>query len=103
MDNYPPGAAHDPLAPYNEEPCPDIDVTVRATLVKATVLSGRYESRIADYFSNQQKSPIELIRVLEEIVRQLMSDGHRSYAHRYLPCLLDDCEGWEEENLKFEL
>ena len=34
MDNYPPGAAHDPNAPYNEEPCPDIDVTVRATLVK---------------------------------------------------------------------
>ena len=57
MDNYPPGAAHDPNAPYNEEPCPDIDVTVR----------------------------------------------HRSYAHRYLPCLLDNCEGWEQESLKFEL
>ena len=42
MDNYPPGAAHDPNAPYNEEPCPDIDVTVRATLVKDTVLTGRY-------------------------------------------------------------
>ena len=39
MDNYPPGAAHDPNAPYNEEPCPDIDVTVRATLVKDTVLT----------------------------------------------------------------
>ena len=71
MDNYPPGAAHDPNAPYNEEPCPDIDVTVRATLVKDTVLTGRYEHRVADYFSDQQKAPIELIRVLEEIVRQL--------------------------------
>ena len=75
MDNYPPGAAHDPNAPYNEEPCPDIDVTVRATLVKDTVLTGRYEHRVADYF----------------------------YAHRYLPCLLDNCEGWEQESLKFEL
>ena len=87
MDNYPPGAAHDPNAPYNEEPCPDIDVTVRATLVKDTVLTGRYEHRVADYFSDQQKAPIE----------------HRSYAHRYLPCLLDNCEGWEQESLKFEL
>ena len=57
MDNYPPGAAHDPNAPYNEEPCPDIDVTVRATLVKDTVLTGRYEHRVADYFSDQQKAP----------------------------------------------
>ena len=60
MDNYPPGAAHDPNAPYNEEPCPDIDVTVRATLVKDTVLTGRYEHRVADYFSDQQKAPIEV-------------------------------------------
>ena len=101
MDNYPPGAAHDPNAPYNEDPCPEIDVTVRATLVKDTVVAGRYESRIADYFSDQQKSPIELIRALEKIVTQLMkAQKLRFYARYNLRELLDDCEGWENEKLE---
>ena len=80
MDNYPPGAAHDPNAPYNEEPCPDIDVTVRATLVKDTVLTGRYEHRVADYFSDQQKAPPQLrSQVFTLSARQLRGMGTRKF------------------------
>ena len=37
-DNYPPGAANDPRAPYNERPGMETEVTVRTTLIKETVV-----------------------------------------------------------------
>ena len=36
--NYPPGAANDPRAPYNERPLEEIDVTVKTSLIKETVV-----------------------------------------------------------------
>ena len=38
MNNYPPGAANDPRAPYNERPLEEIDVTVKTSLIKETVI-----------------------------------------------------------------
>ena len=38
MDNYPPGAANDPRAPYNEEPMPEVEVEVTVRLMKGTVV-----------------------------------------------------------------
>ena len=37
-DNYPPGAANDPRAPYNERPGMETEVTVKTTLIKETVI-----------------------------------------------------------------
>ena len=38
MDNYPPGAANDPNAPYNETLAQEVDVTVRTKLTKDTCI-----------------------------------------------------------------
>ena len=51
MNNYPPGAANDPNAPYNQEDPPEIDVTVKQLLVKETcILSyGGHEEVDSEY------------------------------------------------------
>ena len=38
MNNYPPGAANDPRAPYNERPGMETEVTVKTSLIKETVV-----------------------------------------------------------------
>lgn len=37
-DNYPPGAANDPRAPYNEDELEEIDVTISITCSKSTTI-----------------------------------------------------------------
>ena len=126
MDNYPPGAANDPRAPYNEPIDPEIDVTVRTTLVKETVVMGsgshtckeceiepdgsrsyvsfsESDDDVRELFRDQEKSPIELITALERIVTQLMKvQKLRFYARYNLSELLNACDGWEEIELIVE-
>ena len=122
MDNYPPGAANDPRAPYNERPGMETEITVKTTLVKETVVvtcethtvveseiepDGSY-SRVAfvevdndllGKYDLQYRRPIQIIRDCQTIARQLVTDGKCFYAHVYLPTLIDDCEDWEEEEI----
>jgi hypothetical protein len=37
-DNYPPGAANNPYAPYNEDELEEIDVTISITCSKSTTI-----------------------------------------------------------------
>jgi hypothetical protein len=123
MGNYPPGAANDPRAPYNEKPDPEIEVTVRSTLIKETVVIGceayqyvehEYDpldgsiyshtvteagDDLEECFRNQDKTPIQIIMDCKRIVGELLKKKRRSYADIYLPYLLDACDGWEEEDL----
>ena len=119
-DNYPPGAANDPRAPYNEKPLLEVDVTAKSTLIKETVVEtsechtvvereieadGSYstiayeepEIDLIDAFESEQRRPIEIIRDCQKICKELAKNGMRFYAGIYLPTLVDDCEGWEEE------
>lgn len=124
MDNYPPGAANDPRAPYNEMLDPEIEVTVRSTLIKETVVMGCAAYQYVEYdydpvdgfcsghlvtdagddleecFRNQDKTPIQIIMDCKRIVGELLREKKRSYAGIYLPSLLDACEGWEEEEIE---
>ena len=126
MDNYPPGAANDPRAPYNEPIDPEIDVTVRTTLVKETVVMGsgthtcteceiepdgsrsyvsfsESDDDVRELFRDQEKSPMELIMALERIVTQLIkAQKLRFYARYNLSELLNACSGWEETELTVE-
>ena len=121
MDNYPPGAANDPYAPYNEPQWPDVDVTVKAVLVKETVIqspgthyvteceiepdgSRSYvsfeESNEDPYelFRDQKRSPINLIVALEKIIKKLQEEHKLQwYAGYNLYDLLADCYVWDEE------
>ena len=121
-DNYPPGAANDPRAPYNERPGMETEVTVKTTLVKETMIEtseghwvqeseiepdgsrstvGFYETDedLKETFLNEHRSAIQIIRDCEKIAKALISDGNRFYAKIYLPTLVDDCQDWEEEIL----
>ena len=120
MNNYPPGAANDPCAPYNEKPMEEVDVTVKTRLVKETVIETSeghwvreteiepdgsrstvsfYETDedLKETFLGAHRSAIQIIRDCEKIAKALISDGNRFYAKIYLPTLVDDCQDWEEE------
>ena len=122
-DNYPPGAANDPCAPYNERPGMETEVTVKTTLIKETVVEtseghwvqeseiepdgsrssvGFYETDedLKETFLGAHRSAIQIIRDCEKIAKALLADGNRFYATIYIPTLIDDCEEWEEEDFR---
>ena len=120
--NYPPGAANDPRAPYNERPLKEVDVTVKTSLIKETVVetseghygceteiepdgtrstTGFYETDedLKETFLNAHRSAIQIIRDCEKICRELAKNGIRFYAGIFLPTLIDDSQNWEEEEI----
>lgn len=122
-DNYPPGAANDPRAPYNERPMLEVDVTAKSVLIKETVVEtsehhtvvereiepdGSYstiayeepEIDLRDAFESEQRRPIEIIRDCQKICQELVKVGNIWFAKKYIPKLIDDCEGWEEETFE---
>ena len=119
MNNYPPGAANDLRAPYNERPLEEVDVTVKTRLIKETVIEtseGHWVQEteiepdgtrshvsffepdvdLKETFLNAHRSAIQIIRDCEKICKELVKNGIRFYAGIYLPTLIDDCEDWEE-------
>lgn len=121
-DNYPPGAANDPRAPYNERPGMETEVTVKTTLIKETVVEtseghyvreseiepdgtrstvGFYETDedLKETFLNAHRSAIQIIRDCEKICKELVKNGMRFYTNIYIPTLIDDCQDWEEEEI----
>ena len=122
MNNYPPGAANDPRAPYNERPGMETEVTVKTTLIKETVVEtseghyvreseiepdgsrstvGFYETDedLKETFLNAHRSAIQIIRDCEKIAKALLADGKRFFANIYIPTLIDDCQDWEQEEI----
>ena len=120
--NYPPGAANDPRAPYNEQPGMETEVTVKTTLIKETVVEtseghyvreteiapdgtrstvGFYETHedLKETFLNAHRSAIQIIRDCEKVCHELVRVGNRFFAGIYIPTLIDDCEDWEEEEI----
>ena len=119
-DNYPPGAANDPRAPYNERPGMETEVTIRTTLIKETVVEsseghwvqeseiepdgsrssvGFYETDedLKETFLDSHRSAIQIIRDCEKICKELAKNGIRFYAGIFIPTLIDDSQDWEEE------
>ena len=119
-DNYSPGAANDPHAPYNERPTEETEVTVKTSLIKETVVEtseghyvceteiepdgsrstvGFYETDedLKETFLNAHRSAIQIIRDCEKICKELAKNGIRFYAGIFLPTLIDDSQDWEEE------
>ena len=121
-DNYPPGAANDPRAPYNERPGMETEVTVKTTLVKemvietseghmvceseiepdgsrSTVSFYEIDEDLKETFLDSHRSAIQIIRDCQKICQTLLKDGKRFLAGIYIPTLINDCEDWEEEEL----
>ena len=120
-DNYPPGAANDPRAPYNEVPLPEVDVTVTVKMTKGTVVyvathdcveweidpdTGRREGihftecdDLDEAYRNEEYTPQEIMTKCIAVCQQLKKDGHRWYGGVNIERLADSCDGWEEESL----
>ena len=121
-DNYPPGAANDTRAPYNERPGMETEVTIKTTLIKETVVEtseghyvreseiepdgtrstvGFYETDedLKETFLNAHRPAIQIIRDCDKICKELVKNGMRFYAGIYLSTLVDDCQDWEEEEI----
>ena len=119
--NYPPGAANDPRAPYNEVPEPETEVTVRTVLCKETCVCAATHTcvereiepdgtvstvtyteadDVKEAYRDQEYPPVEIIAKCLHVCRQLMKDGHRRYAGVNIERLADSCAGWEEEELE---
>ena len=122
MNNYPPGAANDPHAPYNERMLEEVEVTVKTSLIKETVVEtseghwvqeteiepdgsrstvGFYETDedLKETFLNAHRSAIQIIRDCQKVCHELVRVGKRFLAGIYIPTLINDCEDWEEKEL----
>ena len=125
MNNYPPGAANDPSAPYNERPTEETEVTVRTVLIKETVVetseghwvheteiepdgtrshvsSFEPDADLKEAFLDAHRPAIQIIRDCEKICTQLIKVGNRYFADIYLPALADDCQDWEEDEFEVD-
>ena len=95
--NYPPGAANDPNAPYNQEDPPVVEVTVREMLIKETSISsccghwvndyeydpdeGRSvgtsyydEGNVAEDFQNQQRYAFQCLRDCAKVLPVMLKE-----------------------------
>ena len=94
--NYPPGAANDPFAPYNQPEYPeyhDYDVTASFTLDKSfTVTSssddeeGIKQDLIEDYMT-----PLDLIN---ELKKRLQGELESDPNNKRIKKLIKECDGW---------
>ena len=120
-DNYPPGAANDPRAPYNEIPPQEAEVKITARLCKETCIyaerhtcveyeidpdTGRrvgysYEEcdDLQEAYRDQEFTPREIMSNCIKVCQQLIKDQKRWYAHVNIQKLMDSCDGWEEEEV----
>ncbi len=77
IGDYPPGAANDPNAPYNQkeqEPV-DIDVCVSCTLSKSTTIEGNPEvDDLKDIYEQQEYTIPELLDEFDWILRKEIAE-----------------------------
>lgn len=123
LDNYPPGAANDPNAPYNQVEVPerDFDVLISQTLSKSTSVetndyipvSEREEDFNNSYCDTSDTdwkkvysdygryTALELIeefkKLLQENLPNLKEDPKK---YRKYKNLIEECEGWVEDDIE---
>lgn len=120
-DNYPPGAAHDPNAPYNEPLIPERDFDVEVTITMSKVVTITTDNYVPEYddedghtYANTENTEWDkefencghftIADLIEELKGYVVEDmktcapNTRKVSH--LKRLLLACEDWEtiEEN-----
>ena len=89
MNNYPPGAANDPDAPYNQPLAEPYEVTVSMTLSKTfTVDVLKHEDRLID------EADIRLQRFLPDEILKLVSEKDSEYKKLILNQMRNDASDW---------
>ena len=118
--NYPPGAANDPNAPWNERETPEkeFEVCITQTLSKTVKVTtnnyipdggvdddGHYyldadtsDTNWREVYKNSHYTPLELIERFRDFLKSTLQDplgGTLKYAHRIM--LIEECENWIED------
>ena len=114
--NYPPGAEHDPNAPYNEVSIPEKEfcVTCSQSLSRSTpILTDDYIPEYDDEtghvytdtsqtdwnkaYGDAAMTPLEIICAAEKIAKALIEEGKMRVGGVYLKGLVEECEGWNDD------
>ena len=112
--NYPPGAEHDPSAPYNEVEIPprEYNVKVAQTLEKKTSVEtcdytiecepdfqGIFLDDVDWYreYREQHKTPLELINILKQELENKLKTLTRMSEIAETQWLISECEGWSDD------
>ena len=101
-DNYPPGAAHDPRAPYNEPIPTETEVRVTTTMVKEYCLKNVQDDDLEECFNDQEYKLHITLERCRKVCQQLLKDGHWFYAHIHIHNLMEECDDWEMEEFNIE-
>ena len=89
MDNYPPGAANDPDAPYNQPLAEPYEVTVSMTLSKTfTVDVIKHEDRLVD------EADVRLQHFLPDEMLKIVSKPDTEYKKILLNQIRNDASDW---------
>ena len=83
MDNYPPGAANDKLAPYNQPLDDQVEVLVRETLERECVLEipvhkyqlRHYDEDLPEYYKEQETTLPELLKRCKVVLESIREEG----------------------------
>lgn len=118
-DYYAPGSYNDPSAPWNEPVIPEreFDVLVSQTLSRDTSIytddyclefddetgytsTNTEETDWKEAYKNAARTPLEIISAAEKIAKALLEQGQTRVGGVYLKSLIEDCEGWNEDELE---
>ena len=132
MSNYPPGAADDPSAPYNEPIPVEMDVRVTETLIRETrieITEGHYVTEcehdpcegwrvytsfceepgdLREDYDNQCRTAKQCLQDCAKVLRELIAERKPSrlptvfYAQIDLANLLEECEEWQQESVEID-
>lgn len=109
MGNYPPGAAYNPNAPWNQEDPPEksFSVTVSCSISKdvdVTSTEYDYDDKLEcpwiDY-TESEYTPSEIIEFAKQCAEYMLSNKDYKVKSKYgLKKMIDSCKGWtvDEEN-----
>ena len=94
MDNYPPGAANDPDAPYNQPLAEPYEVTVSMTLSKTfTVDVLKHEDRLVN------EADVRLQHFLPDEVLKIVSKPDTEYKKVLLDQMKSDASDWTIDDI----
>ena len=130
MDNYPPGAAHDPNAPYNQVSLPEVefDVTCSISLSRTVqVYTDDYipecdddgsiieyntsETSWSETYRDNHKTIPELLEELKKYIQKDLDNidkvaeeqkHNKAFLKRKLEFLLEECDGWTVDEEDYE-
>ena len=92
-DNYPPGAAHDPSAPYNQPVIPERDFDVEVTITMSKVVTITTDNYVPEYDDEDGHTYANTENT--EWDKEFENSGHFTIAD-----LLEELKGYVVEDMK---